>query len=151
MNLMIRLAPILFLVFMLLVECGDQKQESPANTVKANVAASPTPEKEKCDFSEFSPRGVQPPALCRAALSLPKPEYPPEAKERGIQGKVAVLMLVNSRTGLVERACVTKGDEALGTAAKKAALRARFWPYSKHVQEKYAYVQELLTYNFVSQ
>lgn len=82
-------------------------------------------------------------------ISFPKPEYPPEARERGIHGSVAVRLLVNVRTGLVERACIIEGDKTLAPAAKDAAMRVKFSPYSQDIQARYEFAEELVTYGFV--
>jgi hypothetical protein len=55
------------------------------------------------------------------ALAKPKPAYPPEAKKLGIQGQVAMMVLINTQTGSVEQACVVARDAALADASKAAA------------------------------
>ena len=81
-------------------------------------------------------------------ISFPQPEYPPEARKGGIHGSVLVRLLVNVRTGLVERACVIEGDEALAQAAKDAGMRVKFSPYSDYIQKKYTFAEEVVTYGF---
>ena len=81
-------------------------------------------------------------------ISFPQPEYPADAKARGIHGRVAVRLLVNVRTGLVERACVIEGDEALAQAAKDAGMRVKFSPYSDYIQKKFTFAEEVVTYGF---
>ena len=81
-------------------------------------------------------------------VSMPKPTYPSEAKERGIKGQVSVLMLVNVQSGHVEKTCVMTGDEMLRAAAKDAAMKVQFQPYSKYIQDHYSYAEELITYTF---
>ena len=65
-------------------------------------------------------------------LSMPKPFYPPRARERGIEGKVTVRVWVNAE-GSVERAEVVKGSgfELLYRSAHESALEARFKPALK--------------------
>jgi protein TonB len=62
-------------------------------------------------------------------LSMPKPLYPPRARERGIEGKVTVKVRVNAEGG-VERAEVVKGSgfDLLDRSAHESALAARFKP-----------------------
>lgn len=65
-------------------------------------------------------------------LFMPKPLYPQRARERGIEGKVTVKVLVTPE-GTVERAEVVKssGYELLDQNAQESALEARFKPALK--------------------
>lgn len=83
-------------------------------------------------------------------VSIPKPGYPSEARAQGIQGTVTVLLLVNTRTGGVEQACALEGSEPLIAAATEAGLRVRFDPYSSSIQERFAYAEEVVTYQFAA-
>ena len=56
-----------------------------------------------------------------------RPEYPPEARSRGIEGDV-VVELVIAATGQVERARVATGPTILHEAALAAAYEMRFTP-----------------------
>jgi len=62
-------------------------------------------------------------------LSMPKPFYPQRARERGIEGKVTVRVLVTP-DGTVEQAEVVKGSgfDVLDHSAHESALEARFKP-----------------------
>lgn len=60
-------------------------------------------------------------------VSLPEPDYPTEAKRKGISGTVVVRIRVNRR-GRVVSARSTGGDWHLRRAAVDAARRARFDP-----------------------
>jgi TonB family protein len=86
-------------------------------------------------------------------INLPKPEYPPEAKAKNIAGRVVVKVLINAKSGEVERACILEGNNILGNAATNAALQATFSPYwgNKNLAERYEYFEALLTYNFLPQ
>jgi len=81
-------------------------------------------------------------------ISSPRPQYPTEAKERGVEDQVAVRLLVNVRTGLVEKACVIKGEEVFAQAAIEAGMRVKFDPYSDYIQQKFAYAEEIVKYQF---
>jgi TonB family protein len=61
---------------------------------------------------------------------LVEPEYPHEARERGIEGRVAVLALVD-RAGSVREAEIvgTAGDALLERASLDAVMQCRFRPY----------------------
>jgi len=130
----------------MLGQCSKQPDHSsPTNQPSPAVS-------EKCDFSSYKPfKGGM---LQAPGVSLPQPQYPQEAKDRKLQGTVSVRVLVNLRSGLVERACVAEGDEVLGQAAVQAALKAKFapdWGHSKYLAERYSYVETLIKYNFMGQ
>ena len=82
------------------------------------------------------------------ALSLPKPPYPPIAKQLGIQGTVNVQVLVDE-TGKVISAKAVAGNPALTRAAQQAALNARFSPTM--IGEQAVKVSGIIIYNFVLQ
>ena len=80
------------------------------------------------------------------ALSLPRPDYPPIAKQTGTQGNVIVQVLIDE-TGKVVSAKATSGSPLLIPAAQKAALQARFSPTL--IGETPVKVSGVITYNFV--
>ena len=82
------------------------------------------------------------------ALFLPKPPYPPIAKQMGIQGTVNVQVLVDE-TGKVISAKAVSGNPALTRAAQQAALNARFSPTK--IGEQAVKVSGVIVYNFVLQ
>ena len=82
------------------------------------------------------------------ALSLPKPPYPPIAKQMGIQGSVNVQVLVDE-TGRVISAKAVSGNPTLTRAAQQAALNARFSPTK--IGEQAVKVSGVIVYNFVLQ
>src|SRR6185369_461487 len=84
-------------------------------------------DKDYCDYSSFKTFTVG--MIQAPVINLPGPVYPAEAKTKKIAGRVVVKILINAKSGEVERACVIEGNEILGTAAKSAALRATFAPY----------------------
>jgi len=137
------LAAILLALF--LIQCDRQRSE----TIVSKDAPSPSPSSTKgeCDFSKFSPMKAQT-NHGSPVISMPRPQYPPEAKERGVEGKVAVRLLVNVRTGLVEQACLIEGDEVFAPAAIEAGLRVKFDPYSNYIQQKFSYAEEIVSYQF---
>ena len=62
-------------------------------------------------------------------VSLVKPDYPPVAIEQGLEGRVELLALVNTR-GLVEDVEILRSAGALlDGAASMAVRRCRFAPY----------------------
>ena len=82
------------------------------------------------------------------ALSLPKPPYPPIAKQLRIQGTVSVQVLIDE-TGKVISAKAVSGNPALVGAAQQAALQARF--SATILGEQPMKVSGVITYNFVLQ
>ncbi len=82
------------------------------------------------------------------ALSLPKPAYPPIAKQLKIQGVVSVQILIDE-TGKVISAKVVSGNPSLATAARQAAFDARFSP--TRLSNQPVKVSGVITYNFVLQ
>lgn len=82
------------------------------------------------------------------ALSLPKPGYPPIAKQLRIQGMVSVQILIDE-TGKVISAKVVSGNPSLATAARQAAFEARFSP--TRLSNQPVKVSGVITYNFVLQ
>ena len=81
------------------------------------------------------------------AISLPKPIYPPLAKQTGTQGTVSVQVLIDE-TGRVVSAKGT-GHPLLVPEAQKAALQARFSPTL--ISDQPVKVSGVITYNFVMQ
>jgi TonB family protein len=64
-----------------------------------------------------------------AAREIVKPEYPEEARDKGIEGTVVLVALVNEE-GRVEDVAVETGvDPLLDQAAMRAAYHTPFFPY----------------------
>ena len=84
--------------------------------------------------------------LTSKAISLPKPAYPPMAKQISVEGPVSVQILVDEQ-GRVISAQAVSGHPILLAAAKQAALQARFTPTLLNGQP--VKIQGVITYNFV--
>jgi len=109
------------------------------------VEVKPTPEPTPAKPSiERLPSTI----LASKAISLPQPAYPEMAKRVRIQGPVNVQILLDEK-GRVVSAQVVNGNPMLTTAAKDAAMRARFTPTVLNGQA--VKVQGVITYNFVLQ
>lgn len=80
------------------------------------------------------------------AVEKPAPPYPPIAKVAGVQGPVAVQIVVDEQ-GRVVSARATSGNPLLQPAAVQAAYRARFTPTLLGGQP--VKVTGSITYNFV--
>ena len=78
-----------------------------------------------CDFSKFKPLRIS--IEGKRIKKEIKPEYPQDAKLRGIEGQVVVKVLVDP-DGQVRQACAISGDRLLRKNAEKAALGFVFEP-----------------------
>ena len=86
--------------------------------------------------------------LTSKAINLPQPVYPQLARQIHVGGPVVIQILVDEQ-GKVLSAQVMSGHPMLLSAAKEAALRARFTPTVLNGQA--VKVQGVITYNFVMQ
>ena len=86
--------------------------------------------------------------LCGKAISLTKPNYPAEAKAKGISGLVNVEVVFDEK-GRVIWAKVIEGPELLQSASVKAACQARYSPIE--VSGRAVKAKTIITYNFVKQ
>ena len=82
------------------------------------------------------------------ALSLPKPSYPPLARQIKVQGMVTVQVLIDE-AGKVISARAVSGHPLLIAEAQKAALQARFSPTT--ISDQPVKVSGVITYNFIIQ
>lgn len=104
--------------------------------------ATPASMQEKADKPSNKKQDVKKGGLIEA----PKPIYPPEAREKKVEGQVTVSIVIGEE-GTVISARPTSGPELLQGAAKDAALKARFHPTV--VNGKPAKVSGAMTYDFV--
>src|SRR5207237_2724353 len=114
---------------------------SPA--VKADTTPPPPPTPVKPQTQRLTSI-----VLASKVISLPQPPYPIMAKQIRAQGSVNVQILVDER-GKVVSAQAVSGHPLLTSAAREAALRARFTPTLLNGQP--VKVQGVITYNFVLQ
>ena len=101
----------------------------------------PAPEPPKAP-----PKIVSKGVITSQALVLPKPAYPPLAKQAGIQGTVSVQVLIDE-SGRVISAKAISGSPFLTAEAQKAALQAKFSPTL--LGEQPVKVSGVITYNFI--
>jgi periplasmic protein TonB len=80
------------------------------------------------------------------AISLPKPNYPPMARQIRLQGRVVVQVLIDEK-GNVMSAEVISGHPFFVPEAKRAAMQSRFSPTMLGQQP--VKVSGVITYNFV--
>lgn len=103
-----------------------------------------------------TPAPVKPPGQIRVAssvinskvISKPAPAYPALAKQAGVQGTVAVEILVDEQ-GRVVAARATSGHALLRLAAQQSAYQARFSPTT--ISGQPVKVSGVISYNFVLQ
>jgi TonB family protein len=82
-------------------------------------------------------------------ITLPKPVYPPKARELNISGKVEVRIVIGEKGNVIEAEVLT-GEEMLWEAAKSAALKAVYEPaLSVGQPRRPVKVFGQITYNFV--
>lgn len=128
-------------------QVGDDKSRQQAQQPDAKATDS------KCDFAAYAPISISH-FYPKKVVKGVKPNYPPEAVSRGIQGWVMVKALVN-KDGDIEKACATEANELLGRAAESAAMQWKFKPnfgFTIKRQEKSTqstYVQVVLPFHFV--
>jgi len=79
------------------------------------------------------------------ALLLPKPNYPPLARNIRLQGSVIVQVLIDE-SGKVISAKVTSGHPLFTAEAERAAVQARFSPTM--IGETPVKVSGVITYEF---
>ena len=94
------------------------------------------------------PRTVHKSLLNSQAISLPKPAYPPMARQIHAQGTVSVQVLLDE-TGKVISARAVGGHPTLTHAAVEAAYQARFTPTVLNGTP--VKVSGVITYNFMLQ
>jgi len=80
------------------------------------------------------------------ALSLPRPTYPPLARQIKVQGTVAVQVLIDE-SGKVISAKALSGHPLLVPEAQKAAMQARFSPTL--IGDQPVKISGVITYNFL--
>ena len=94
------------------------------------------------------PKVIKKRVLNGEAVSLPKPPYPPMAKQARVQGSVNVQVLVDE-SGRVISAKAVSGNPLLVPAAQRAALEARFSPTM--LGDQPVKVSGVIVYNFLLQ
>lgn len=93
-----------------------------------------------------TPKVVHKGVITSQAIELPRPNYPPPAKQMGIQGAVSIQVLIDE-SGRVISAKALNGSPFLTNEASRAAMQARFSPTMLNGQP--VKVSGIITYNFV--
>lgn len=129
--------------------------DSPAESTAANTNAAPTTGEPKTDEGDPANatgskkrRPIQGGILNGKAISLPKPDYPAEAKQAKASGNVVVQVTVDE-SGIVIDAKAVSGHPLLVQGAVNAAILARFSPTT--LMGEPVKVMGVIVYNFVAQ
>jgi TonB family protein len=137
-------------VMMITLGCSHQSNSKNIEAKQSSTLPVQKSSDSGCDFSAYQPVRESH-FVSRAVIEKVKPEYPPEAMNRDVQGWINVKILVN-RDGDVEKACAVDGDQILKEAAEKAALQWKFKPYFGHANAADAgsrrYMWDVIPFNF---
>lgn len=112
---------------------GQAPTEGPANQPQAEAAKSDTNEEPKQNDGQkpTTETGKHAPisagVLNGKAISLPKPDYPPDARAAGAEGVVVVQVMIDEQ-GNVTEARPISGPKQLQEVSVNAALQAKFSP-----------------------
>ena len=104
------------------------------------------PDAAPCLSSDGERKPIMGGVLNGKAVSKPLPLYPPAAKASGVEGAVAVRVVVNE-DGSVSEAEAVSGPKLLRDAAAEAARQAKFSP--TRLSGCPVKVSGVVTYNFV--
>ena len=102
----------------------------------------------KCADTSGNQSGLQG-LLNGRALSLPKPDYPAEARAKGLSGSVSISVLLDEKGNVIKAHGVCGGDPVLTGAALPSARGAKFSPTlfnGRPIQ-----VSGIITYRFIRQ
>ncbi|HKB68371.1 MAG TPA: TonB family protein [Pyrinomonadaceae bacterium] len=103
---------------------------APADTAPAKPAANEEPKPDEAQRPGTDP-GKRAPisggVLNGKAISLPKPDYPPDARAAGTEGVVVIQVTVDEQ-GNVSEARAISGPKQLQDVSVNAALQAKFSP-----------------------
>lgn len=91
------------------------------------VRSKPAPVANKIDPANKPAVAVENEALSARVISLPRPNYPAEAREAKVTGAVRVRTTVDEQGNVVEAEAIS-GSPMLQAAAVAAALQAKFEP-----------------------
>jgi TonB family protein len=100
---------------------------------------------QNCDFSKFKPVRIN--TDTKRIKKESKPDYPEDAKLRGIEGRVVVKVLVDP-DGLVRQACAISGNRILRGTAEKAALNFIFELTLLNGKKLSRFLEEQIVFDF---
>jgi periplasmic protein TonB len=124
---------------------GPVGNGSASGPVRVVEVTTPPPEPTPV----VQPKVIKSPVILNGkALELPRPPYPPIARQMGVKGQVNVQVLIDEM-GKVVSARVIDGPPLLKQVAERAAYQARFSPTK--LGDQPVKVSGVITYNFVLQ
>ncbi len=115
---------------------------------RPTVTPSPRPSALPSNQSTPANRPVNAGILNSRAVNLPKPAYPPNAKQMHAEGQVAVQVSVDE-AGNVTAAKATSGNPLLRSSAEAAARQSKFNPV--RINNQAVPVNGVVLYNFTDQ
>jgi TonB family protein len=101
--------------------------------------------RQGCDFSKFKP--IRMSSETKRIKQESKPDYPEDAKKRGVEGRVVVKVLVDP-DGVVKKVCAISGDRMLRKAAENAALNFVFEPILLNGEKFSRFLEEQIVFEF---
>lgn len=120
-----------------------EKWHARLTSLRGPNPAGSTSVKAGSSAEEFLKAGI----LNGKAISLAKPDYPPEARNARVTGTVVVQVWIDE-TGRVFRACAVSGASKLRRSSELAAYRSQFSPTK--LSGKPVRVTGVITYNYVA-
>ncbi|HWN11553.1 MAG TPA: TonB family protein [Pyrinomonadaceae bacterium] len=120
-----------------------EKWNARLTSLRGPNPAGSTSVKAGSSAEEFLKAGI----LNGKAISLAKPDYPPEARNARVSGTVVVQVWIDE-TGRVFRACAVSGASKLRRSSELAAYRSQFSPTK--LSGKPVKVTGVITYNYVA-
>jgi len=120
----------------------SEKQETPKRRTVPTTTAE-----DSCDFAPFKPLKGSFDSHPNPNDVIATPSYPDEARSAGIEGVVALSLLVNG-SGNVEQVCVQSGDPKLIKTSEEAARKSTFAPILIN-GKAVPYVERTLRFNYV--
>jgi len=120
---------------------------SPKPTATPTPPPPPSPSKPTPSDTPDNGRPVNAGILNGRAVNLPKPAYPPIAKQMGASGQVAVQILIDE-SGNVTSAKATSGNALLRAPAEAAARQSKINPIT--INDRGVQAVGILLYNFVN-
>lgn len=129
---------------------GDPNSRTTGNNSGGNspAVAISEPPPAPAPTPKPAPKVIRKNVVNGDALVLPKPPYPPMAKQIGVQGTVNVQVLIDEKGNVVSATAVS-GHPLLVHVARQAAFQARFSP--TYLGEQPVKVSGVITYNFLLQ
>jgi protein TonB len=117
----------------LLAEAAEPEESAPAPVLRNRKVGSVAPHEAPPSFRIGRPRAAQPPGADREILSAvevytPAPKYPPQARKRGIEGRVVVEFTIGADGSVGSVRVVESAHRLLEEAVLEALKEWRFRP-----------------------